>query len=165
MQRTIVILLLVVAGLATTDLVRDLCESRPEAHGQAVGAASSGYIMATGVDETGNTPVVFVLDPREHTLGAYTATKTGIDFLGSRRIAWDLQWDELSFGIKDRREDKSPKEIRKMLSERGIEPHDSKGKSGTKKTRKKSKSKGSRSVRSQAERGVLVQRPKGLLDF
>jgi len=131
-----------------------------------VGIPAGGYIVVTGVDESGNVPVVDVLDPREQTLGAYTTKKTGIDFLGSRRITWDLQSDELSFPAKATRKDKSPTLLKKMLLQRGHNTGGSGSSGGSNPKNPKNKNPKNKSSHDDPfgrQESVIVRGPESLL--
>lgn len=115
MQRTIVMLLLVVAGWLGANLFRDIHQSRAENFGQVMGVATNDYVMATATAPGASNAVVFILDTQNQSVGAYTADKNGVELLGSRRVTWDLQFDELQFNANANRETKSVRAVRQKL--------------------------------------------------
>ena len=66
------------------------------AFGQAVGNTQGNYVLATGMSQSGNANMLFVLEVPTRRLAAYTVKTRGIEFMGVREITWDMKPEELT---------------------------------------------------------------------
>ncbi len=84
-----------------------------EAFGQANG--SPQLILQTEVDGKTRRPFAFVLDPQTQRLSAYSATESGIVFLGTRLIEYDMKFEEFPTTKSSSKDIKSVQNIKKLV--------------------------------------------------
>ena len=92
-----VAMLAICATLLTVNVVQQM--NRPAfmpAFGQAVGNTQGNYVLATGMSQSGNANMLFVLEVPTRKLAAYTVKSRGVEFMGVREITWDMKPEELT---------------------------------------------------------------------
>ena len=95
-QNITVALLAICATLLAVNVVQQM--NGPAflpAFGQAVGNTQGNYVLATGMSQSGNANMLFVLEVPTKRLAAYTVKTRGIEFMGVREITWDMKPEEL----------------------------------------------------------------------
>ncbi|MBA21304.1 MAG: hypothetical protein CMJ97_08015 [Planctomycetes bacterium] len=96
-QNITVAMLAICATLLAVNVVQQM--NRPAfmpAFGQAVGNTQGNYVLATGMSQSGNANMLFVLEVATRKLEAYTVKSRGVEFMGVREITWDMKPEELT---------------------------------------------------------------------
>jgi len=99
-QNITIALLAVCATLLGVQLVRSFTDSgAAPAFGQSVGSSGeTGYVLATGMSSSGSNNILYIFEPKEQKLAAYTVQSNGIEFKGVRQVTWDLKPEEYTKG-------------------------------------------------------------------
>lgn len=95
-QNLMVCLLAVCATLLGVNLVVSLRSPLPPVLGQAAGTGQGEFVLATGMNQSGNQAVLYVFNVTSKKLACYTTRTQGIEFQGVREVTYDLMPQELN---------------------------------------------------------------------
>ena len=94
-QNVTICLLSVCATLLAVNLLVNLRTEVPVALGQATDSGG-GYVIATGMNQSGNEAVCYIFNTASRKLAVYTTRNQGVEFRGIRDLSYDLQLVEFN---------------------------------------------------------------------
>lgn len=93
-QNLTLCLLTVCATLLAVNLVVNLVRPAPQALGQAAGVGEGDFVLATGMNQSGNEAVLYIFRTTDKKLACYTTQRQGIELRGVRNVGYELQFEE-----------------------------------------------------------------------